>query len=417
MLLAPLCLVALPQLTRVTSAGPAVEPDGSRFGRAVLVLEDLDDDGVPEIAVGAPNAPGGGAVLVLSGATRALLLEWQPRAEDMRFGHELRPAGDVNGDGITDALVGFERLPLIEVRSGKDGALLHRIGERASAVLAFGDLDGDGADDLFLGRGKIWEVLSGKSGDTLRQGSWVKGNTLLAPAGDLDGDGLIDVVLLGRTKEVALTGTEPAVGLFGSKADGAVRGRSLAPLFADRPAGSRLHDAWPGGDLDGDGTPDVLLLVSHQGRRTLMGAALGEAPTPLFEIAPKTSTNALEDVGYAAVAGADLDGDDRDDVVYGPPIGTPFTVEIAARGSSASEILWSPSWSSGGAASGVALALHPDADGDGVQDVLVGSSDWFRHGVVARNGTVRLLSGATGKAIWTVSEYKYRDRLHRAKGR
>ena len=98
------------------------ETSKARLGASVMGLEDLDDDGVSDLAVGAPgleSAGGGfgrrGAVLVFSGSAELLTTDTRESeahavisgAEvDSRLGGPALLAADLNGDGRQDLVVG-----------------------------------------------------------------------------------------------------------------------------------------------------------------------------------------------------------------------------------------------------------------------------------------------------------------------
>src|SRR5262249_22249764 len=84
--------------------------NGDGFGSAVSGAGDVDGDGVPDLIVGAPNAFGAvanaGRATVFSGRTSAVLYDFLGDAAGDRFGWSVSGAGDVNGDGYDDVIVG-----------------------------------------------------------------------------------------------------------------------------------------------------------------------------------------------------------------------------------------------------------------------------------------------------------------------
>jgi len=78
------------------------------FGAAVAGLGDVDGDGTPDFAVGAPQEPqkGSGYVRVFSGATGGILFTLIGEAIGDLFGTSVCAMGDRNEDGIPDLMVG-----------------------------------------------------------------------------------------------------------------------------------------------------------------------------------------------------------------------------------------------------------------------------------------------------------------------
>lgn len=139
---------------------------GDRFGYAVAGGQDVDGDGVPDFIVGAPNgvtAVGvAGYAQVYSGADGALLHRFEGLTPDGLLGHAVELAGDLDGDGRPDPLVGGGSSKSgtgtgrITGYSGVDGSILWTISSAQSDALGadvavIGDLDRDGLDDVIGG--------------------------------------------------------------------------------------------------------------------------------------------------------------------------------------------------------------------------------------------------------------------------
>jgi hypothetical protein len=169
--------VTLPIPAQSTLRGHDGDTAASYHGFAAAGIGDVDRDGFDDYAVGASNsAAGRGEVLVYSGATGRLLRRLVGQQAGSRFGWSLAGLGDINGDGVPDLAVGapfdsrlgFEA-GMVTVHSGADGAqvwshfglggdgalvngLPRRYGSRFGwSMVAIDDLDGDGVADLAAG--------------------------------------------------------------------------------------------------------------------------------------------------------------------------------------------------------------------------------------------------------------------------
>ena len=137
---------------------------GDRLGCSISGADDLNQDGFPEIILGARHArsPGlasTGAVYVVSGIDGSLLLTYYGERRTGNFGTQVDGMSDLNGDGIKDIAISSPHLELyhygaVYFYSGADGSLIHRMvglegfGEFGNCIAALGDLDGDGYDEL-----------------------------------------------------------------------------------------------------------------------------------------------------------------------------------------------------------------------------------------------------------------------------
>ena len=112
---------------------------GDSFGFAVAGLGgDVNGDGVNDLVTGARFSdiagPNFGAALLLSGVDGSVIRQHLGSDSNSRFGETLGPAGDVNNDGIPDAIIGARldesggsNTGSARVFSGADGSLLHEL--------------------------------------------------------------------------------------------------------------------------------------------------------------------------------------------------------------------------------------------------------------------------------------------------
>ena len=181
--------------TRIRTYTPPVRT--SSFGWYVARIDDLDGDAVPDLAVGAPpgygaDDPPNGAAYVFSAARGTMIRRWEGTQPGFGFGEQVAALGDLDGDGHGEVVVATppgstdqaRRLAgEVHVYSGTTGNELRRWhgtqpGELyGRMVVAAGDVDGDGVDDLAIGApwhrtelgdrvGRV-ELRSGRSGAVL----------------------------------------------------------------------------------------------------------------------------------------------------------------------------------------------------------------------------------------------------------
>ncbi|KAA3604541.1 MAG: hypothetical protein DWQ01_22155 [Planctomycetota bacterium] len=143
--------------------------DFGAFGTDVCSIPDTNQDGYPEILIGAEleeinEIHGVGYAYLCSGKTGEVLFTFPGIVGNSWFGHAVACAGDLNGDGISELLVSVARTGgpnledgMVRLFSGADGTLLWEHSGNSTGdifgedVAAGEDVTGDGIPDLLVG--------------------------------------------------------------------------------------------------------------------------------------------------------------------------------------------------------------------------------------------------------------------------
>ncbi len=394
------------------------EAPGDVFGWIARDLGDADGDGLSDYLISAPysNAGGAGAgkIYVYSGKSGALLYEHAgKRGEGLGMGIEC--AGDVNGDGLMDAIAGAPNVGggpgAAYVYSGKSGEVLLTLtaglnGDAFGRKVSGGvDFDDDGCDDVLVGapgpgvnasiKGKAF-LYSGKDGALL---ATVEGER----AGDL----------FGVSNAVWEGGGERLIAIGAGNAGEGQRGRTyvyrwkdgaMAPFFriesdATGVALGGMFVTFPG-DMDGDGISEV---YASDWQNAAKGASTGR----IYIHSGKTGERILTLTGDVAGDGfgtctadvGDCDGDGLADLLVGAwqvreaaPSGGKCTLFSSAND-------WKPiatyTCSEPGETFGFDSTGVGDIDGDGGTDFLVTGGYSTIAGV--RSGRVFVIAGPVPK--------------------
>ncbi|MFQ5653564.1 MAG: integrin alpha [Planctomycetota bacterium] len=339
------------------------EGDDHHLGLSVAGLGDIDGDGVPDYAVGAPfwsgtAGPERGKVYVHSGVDGSLIRAHAGAGVFDDFGFSIASAGDVDGDGAEDLLVGAwsfngpagQDAGRAYIYSGGDGSLIRVF-------------DGEEALDEF--------------------GSTVSG------AGDVNGDGVGDQIISAPFHSLPGSSGDGRVYVF-SGSDGTllhiVNGTALGQGIGTSLAGA--------GDLDGDGRGEFAVgaIAGGPGMEGSVIVYSGLDGTPLRVF---TGENPVDFFGRSVANVGDLDGDGFDELAVGAPFAdTPDRGRVYVYSGLDGSLIYSRQGTQNSFL-GTSVAAAGDVDGDGTLEVAVGAPQLSPPGGAFAGG-VFLYSGAAG---------------------
>lgn len=455
-------------------------------GGSVSAADDVNGDGIGDLIVGAigadPNGSRSGSSYLVFGRTTGFSAaidlsslngsngsRLDGAAADDFSGRSVSAAGDVNGDGFGDLVIGADNADPNGSASGSsyivfghagvfsaalnlfslDGNTGFRLDGVAAndvsgnAVSAAGDINGDGIDDLLIGAagadpngsssgaGYVVFGHSGSFAATIDLGN-LNGSTgfrldglapgdqlgySLSAAGDINGDGIGDLfiaapfadpggnsnagssyVVFGHTGAFAATLDLGSLnGSAGFRLDGAAAGDH---------AGSSVSNA---GDVNGDGIDDLIIGAhaadpngNYSGSSHVVFGHTGSFAATL-NLGTLTGSNGfrLDGVlagdrsGYSVAAAGDINGDGIDDlsigaygahptgsysgstyVVFGHPGSFAATVDLSGLSGSDGFRLDGAI----GDLSGYSVGAAGDVNGDGIDDLLIGAQGASPHG-------------------------------------
>lgn len=388
------------------------DEDGE-FGWDVAGLGDVNGDGFSDIMVGKPMYDPGvidtnhGAVYCYYGSaggptSSSIWSQVGAHAGD-EFGRELAFAGDFNGDGFADALIGVPDYNggaggLYIASGGPTGlgaAALLRSGYSSSwggSVSTIGDFNGDGRTDIVIGGGVdddayvyFGDLFGGLKQRILGTQQFA---TTVASAGDVNGDGLGDFLVTDPLDQLGAGSVRIYLG--GRDINYSVpllQAQAGAPGSNDELGGALAH----AGDVNGDGFGDSLVGSPGAGGVGRIGlyygsAFLGNPTAPNWTAMGDGPSGRF---GAAVSTAGDVNGDGYADFVATDPERQQVKVFHGSASGPGAVADWSYIYPQPGEDFGVAVSGGGDINGDGYCDIALGVPGWG-----AGRGMVRVFYGS-----------------------
>ena len=393
----------------------------ANYGSSVVTAGDVNGDGFYDVIVGAPYFDNGqvdeGRAFVYYGSSIGLpsIPNWLAEGDqaNAHFGNSVNSVGDVNGDGFDDVIIGAPLYDNGQIDEGRAYIFLgsasglsttpawiaegNQVGAQFGiSARTAGDVNGDGMSDVIIGsstydtngyQGRVF-VYHGSASGISTTPSWnatsdqvgAQFGQSVSTAGDVNGDGYDDVIVGAFSYDNGQVNEGRAYVYYGSAS-----GLLSSPAWN---AESNVANAWFGrsvgnaGDVNGDGYDDVIVgAPSEPGFPSLGWAYVYYGSTSGLATSPSWIANGQlsENFGYSVGTAGDMNADGYDDVIIGAQADT---INLNSEGSASiyygSEeglsIIFD--WALGNqidAGFGFSVGTAGDVNGDGTDDVIIGA--------------------------------------------
>ncbi|MFN6516410.1 MAG: beta strand repeat-containing protein [Nostoc sp. CreGUA01] len=462
---------------------------GDQSGESVSSAGDVNGDGIDDLIIGAPGADPNGS---LSGQSYVVFGSSNPfsasfnlsalngsngfvingiAAEDSSGG-SVSSAGDINGDGIDDLIIGANRAdpngsysgqsyvvfgsssPFsaslnLSALNGSNGFAINgiAIGDQSGySVSTAGDVNGDGIDDLIIGAyradpngsssGQSYVVfgssspfsaslnlsaLNGSNGFAIN-GINANDNSgySVSSAGDVNGDGIDDLIIGGRDADPNGSYSGQSYVVFGSSSPFSAslnlsalngsNGFAINGINANDNSGNSVSSA---GDINGDGIDDLIIggrNASPNGSYSGQSYVVFGSSSPFsasFNLSSLNGSNgfainginAFDSSGVSVSSAGDVNDDGFDDLIIGARLADPngstsgqsYVVFGKSTGFSPTLNLSTLNGTNGfilngiasGDLSGTSVSSAGDVNGDGIDDLIIGANDADPNGSIS----------------------------------
>ncbi|MCK5712247.1 MAG: FG-GAP repeat protein, partial [Hyphomicrobiaceae bacterium] len=350
------------------------DSSGDRFGNSVSTAGDVNGDGLDDVIAGADYDDDGGsnsgsAFIFYGGVTSGVAtakadVKLIGDGVSEYFGRSVSSAGDVNGDGKDDVIVGAEddndngadsgsaKIFTFEEKNFQNSVKLSgdtSVDYFGASVSSAGDVNGDGKEDVIVGAyggddggpdsGSAYIFYGGiNSGnatvqadvkligdDTSDQFGWS-----VSGAGDVNGDGLDDVIVGAPSDDDGGSGSGSVFIFCGGVTSGNATSKADIKLIGDSTGDEFGASVSSAGDVNGDGKDDVIVGAYRDddggddsgsafifyGGQVVSGGATAEAVTNGHGV-KITGDDGNDNFGNPVSSAGDMNGDGKDDVIVG----------------------------------------------------------------------------------------------------